>query len=69
VDLPIGKATKKGLSTENATLLLNIPLSIFENPEEQITYRLITSLLDIQRFPAFVVGEGISSTLGSRKYD
>lgn len=62
---PDGKSKKKGGT--------KIPVRVIEytidSDGEQQTYRLITSLLDIALFPALLLEERISSTLGGRKYD
>ena len=39
-----------------------------EDPNEQIRYRLITSLLDIEKFPAELLAREYHQRLRSRKY-
>ena len=48
---PSGKLRKKG-SQPILVRIIEYTIEHPDNPEEQLTYRLITSLLDIERFPA-----------------
>jgi len=48
---PSGKLYKKGCKPVIARVI-EYTIEHPENPEEQLTYRLITSLLDIEKFPA-----------------
>jgi hypothetical protein len=48
---PSGKLRKKGCQPIRVRVI-EYTIEHTENPEEQLTYRLITSLLDIEKFPA-----------------
>ncbi len=48
---PSGKLRKKGYKPIQIRVI-EYTIEHSENPEEQLTYRLITSLLDIKKFPA-----------------
>jgi hypothetical protein len=60
MDLPIRQATKKG----GQPIRLRVIEYTIEHPgkpQEQLTYRLITSLLDIEQFPAELLARNIIS--------
>jgi hypothetical protein len=61
---PSGKLRKKGCQP---ILLRVIEYTIEhpENPNEQLTYRLITSLLDIEKFPAELLAREYHDSMGS----
>ena len=65
---PSGKLRKKGCEPI-LVRVIEYKIENPDNPEEQIRYRLITSLLDIEKFPAHLLEERISPTLGSREQD
>ena len=48
---PSGKLRKKGCQPI-VVRVIEYTIEHSENPEEQLTYRLITSLLDVEKFPA-----------------
>ncbi len=48
---PSGKLRKKGCQPI-VVRIIEYTIEHSENPEEQLTYRLITSLLDVEKFPA-----------------
>lgn len=60
---PSGKLRKKGLKP----IMVRVIEYTIEHPEkpEQLTYRLITSLLDIEIFPAQLLALSYHDSLGS----
>ena len=64
---PPGKLRKKG-SQPILVRIIEYTIEHPDNPEEQLTYRLITSLLDPIEISCRVIGKGIPSAMGSRKY-
>ena len=62
---PDGKSKKKG----GKELYVRVIEYTIDTEVGQQTYRLITSLFDLTLFPALLLEERISSTLGSRKHN
>lgn len=63
-----GKLRKKGYQPL-IVRVIEYTIEHPENPNEQITYRLITSLLDIEKFPAELLAKEYHQRSRSRKYN
>lgn len=64
---PSGKLRKKGCRPIMVRVI-EYTIEHPENPTEQLTYRLITSLLDIKKFPAELLAKEYHQRSRSRKY-
>ena len=64
---PSAKLRKKGCQPI-LVRIIEYTIEHPENPEELLTYRLITSLLDIDKFPAELLAREYHDSLGSRKH-
>ena len=65
---PSGKLRKKGFEPI-LVRVIEYKIENPDNPEEQIRYRLITSLLDIEKFPAQLLACEYHQRLRGREYD
>lgn len=65
---PSGKLRKQGCQPLKLRVI-EYTIEHPDNPAEQLKYRLITSLLDIELFPAELLARELSPALGSRKYN